>query len=448
MDDFKCVGLCYHYIRSVQSRSEFPRIIGHSFEQFQEHIETIHRNHRFLDPTECCSRNVSKSVRSLNVLLTFDDGLSEHYEVARYLADRKIKAIFFIPSLILTDNIPIYPIILHHVIAIFGVDEFLRCYRLALKEFKLSDQFNVTYQKGKDDPWKTISQIKSILKYQFKINDTERVVKFIYEKLLLKKYPDFKNRVHLTIKQLKEMILMGHTLGVHSHSHASLASPGVTEEDFRREMEEPRVHFKRFLGMEPILFSYPFGRKKDYAPALKYLNHHPIYEGAFTVEEAINTSETSKFELNRLMPEINATGQSLLESLSFLQFKKHHLGFVVTPEQRNKIEAQYQKQFVFDPTQQTHTFIVFDQTIDLYREYICQEGRAKNLKPGFSHVCYQFESREKLEEAEHYIRQSKLGYRVTQLEKAALPECGWVEFYFIKNKGLIEFSIPNGNSKS
>ena len=123
------------------------------------------------------------------------------------------------------------------------------------------------------------------------------------------------------------------------------------------------------------------------------------------------------------------------------RLEKHHLGFIVPVSSISTIEEQTGKKFTFDSIQKCHVLFEYQPTLQIYFEYICQEGRALNQNVGFAHICYKVENIEKLEEIELFIKVNKLGFKVTELEKSESKECGYVVFFFIKNTGLVEFNL-------
>lgn len=125
----------------------------------------------------------------------------------------------------------------------------------------------------------------------------------------------------------------------------------------------------------------------------------------------------------------------------FDRLEKHHLGFVVPLNEKENIEKTFNKKFHYDATQQTHVLFIYDETLRLYKEYICQEGRAAKLKVGFTHFCYNVKDRAQLGEIEDFIEQNKMGYRLTTLEKSGSKECGLITFYFLKNHGIVELNL-------
>ena len=125
------------------------------------------------------------------------------------------------------------------------------------------------------------------------------------------------------------------------------------------------------------------------------------------------------------------------------QLNKHHIGIIIDPKEIPSLEKKYSKIFNVDKTQGTRVMFVKDAELGIFKEFIVQEGRAKNIPIGFYHVCYSVESKNELEKLELFIKEKKLGYPVTQLEKSGSKECGWVKFFFIKIFGFIEFNLIN-----
>jgi hypothetical protein len=124
----------------------------------------------------------------------------------------------------------------------------------------------------------------------------------------------------------------------------------------------------------------------------------------------------------------------------FDKLEKHHIGIIITNEQRDILEK---RGVVFhkDVTQGTHVSFVMDEELGMYREYIVQEGRVAKIKLGFYHFCYNIPDLTTMKNIENFIKDKKLGFPVTKLEKSGSVECGWVRFYFLKNHGVVELNL-------
>ena len=124
----------------------------------------------------------------------------------------------------------------------------------------------------------------------------------------------------------------------------------------------------------------------------------------------------------------------------FDKLEKHHIGIIITNDQKGIMEKQG---IVFhkDVTQGTYVSFVMDEELGMYREYIVQEGRVAKIKPGFYHFCYNIPDLTVMKNIENFIKDKKLGFPVTKLEKSGSVECGWVRFYFLKNHGVVELNL-------
>ena len=164
------LSLCYHYIRDDSAEQSFPRILGTSVDEFEKHIEMFSNYFKLITPSDALffsNGDYNFKENEIGLLLTFDDGLSDHYTAAKILAKHGIKAIFFIPTCILKDELPANPIILHYCIAKFGLSSFLNFLKSSLEK-NLND-FNkhmkkFSYIRGNYD--EVIQKIKYFFKYE------------------------------------------------------------------------------------------------------------------------------------------------------------------------------------------------------------------------------------------------------------------------------------------
>lgn len=299
-------ALCYHYVRPERKIDPFPRLLGNRTDQFRKHIELLTANYQILSPSDILNffyGDFSLDNDRCGLFITFDDGLSDHYQAARILAEKGINAFFFIPTCVLMDEMPANPTIIHYCLAIFGIDRFLAAYRHALEEFNLAiGEHDIPYERGIDDPWKTIDIIKSIFKYKLAYKDARNVLLHIYRNSLLADYPEALTAMHLTVSQIEDMLGMNHSIGVHSHSHPSVAACDLDYEDFEKEVVEPKRYLETTFNVSVEAFSYPFGERQDCLSAEELISKSAQYKLAFTVEEIMNTRETSPLELGRYMP--------------------------------------------------------------------------------------------------------------------------------------------------
>lgn len=299
------LALCYHYIRSARSHKQFPRILGNTASEFHKHIRMLKSQYAVIsldDAYKFSYENFFFKNGKYGVLITFDDGLSDHYLAAGILAEYGISGVFFIPTCILKDRLPANPMIIHYCLAIYGIERFLKVYRETLEEHKFNmKKYDVKFKRGKDNPRKAIPIIKSIFKYRLEKNAARSVLLYIYKNLFCKDYPGALKIMHLTAKQVRNMLNMGHAIGVHSHSHISVAATELPEKDFREEIIEPKRYLERIFHVPINAMSYPFGEKRDCLSSGILIRKTREYRLAFTIEKIVNTKDTLPLELGRYM---------------------------------------------------------------------------------------------------------------------------------------------------
>ena len=313
------LSLCYHYIRDTNSEKLFPKILGTPVNIFEEHIEMLLNNFELITPENALNFSYTDfnwKKNKIGLLITFDDGLSDHYIAAKILAKHGIKALFFIPTCILEENLPVNPIIIHYCIATFGILKFVEELNYRLEKYlDNSLSYEIQFIKGKDNPGQTIKKIKKLFKYDLSSNLSRVILLDLYQTMLHVKYPDAMKIMHLTKEQISEMLEMGHSIGTHTYSHISIGSTSLSDDEFNHEIVEPKNHLEKHFGIQTDFMSYPFGSMRDCLSSKELIMKTNSYKLAFTVEEILNAKSTSPFELGRYMPTSRDTSKSLYNKI-------------------------------------------------------------------------------------------------------------------------------------
>ena len=306
------MGLCYHYLRLNKQSDPFPRILGTNIDEFQNHLSMLQKNYHVISLKDALSISTGGdgfNKKNTGILITFDDGLSDHYTAAKILSELNISAIFFIPTCILEEKLPANPTIIHYTIAVFGIEKFLKEFRESLVNNKLDSKlFDLQYSKSKDNLGETISRIKSTFKYKLGYYDSRKILLDIYKNLFSSEYKNMLSTIHLTESQIREMLEMGHYVGTHTYSHISVAATELNSDDFIKEIISPKNYLEQKFNTKVNSFSYPFGGKNDCLTSSELIKKTSEYNLAFTVEEILNTRNTSPYQLGRY--QINSSDTS------------------------------------------------------------------------------------------------------------------------------------------
>lgn len=125
--------------------------------------------------------------------------------------------------------------------------------------------------------------------------------------------------------------------------------------------------------------------------------------------------------------------------------EKHHIGIAISKEAMPYLEKKFNKHFHFDEIQGVHVLFVQDEDLGFYKEFITIEGRAKNYNNGMHHICFNVPNKQTFHEIQQYIKDNKLGFRLTFPEKSGSIECNFICFYSHRDLGIIEFNILDYN---
>ena len=197
----------YHYVRPKVDL--FPRLIGVSLDDFKTQINYFEENFQIINLKNVQDFYQKNFKMENGMLITFDDGLSDHFDVAKFLSDEKISGVFFINSCILSDNLPPNPTIIHYAIAKHGLESFLKEYDQILKELHIRDTpSKISFIRGKSDIFTTIDKIKNLFKYKFDSNIARKILIELYERLLLNNDHEILSKMHLPLLILLCSIVM------------------------------------------------------------------------------------------------------------------------------------------------------------------------------------------------------------------------------------------------
>lgn len=296
------LSLCYHYLRPAKNLDQFPRILGTTLTEFENQVKMLQKKYQIISLNDVKNfiqndYNFSKT----GMLFTFDDGLSDHFEAAKILSKYNIKGVFYIPTCIF-NNEPANPNIIHYCLANYGIEHFISEYNFFVKDFGLPDNLILTFNKKIDNPWNAIVEIKKKFKYELNYKFTRKILLAIYKKTLLEDFSNPMEMIHLTEEKVKTMIEMGHSIGVHTHTHISVAPSKLTPNEFNLELIIPKKILEQKFSTLVDSISYPYGEKQDCLSSSELLDNTKLYNIAFTVETILNTSKISPLNFGRYQP--------------------------------------------------------------------------------------------------------------------------------------------------
>lgn len=297
---YEVAVLCYHYIIDNDHKRHFPRILGVPEEVFRKQVAAVRRKYCIAEP-----QDLVKAANGINnplfgkksVLFTFDDGLSSHLNSAKILAENDVKAIFFIPTCITIDHEPATPVIIHYLLASYGVDKFIEECK------KTASLVNVSFPCMKlsntDTVWQTIRNIKEFFKYNLDSDKSRYILLKVYSSLMLQQFPDAMKYLHLQKEGIREIVALGHSIGAHSRTHVSLLKTSNYITKIEQELVNPKHDLEEMFDCDVFSLSYPFGEDRDCLNPDELNRYTNQYSLAFTVNEHWNNHTTNRYQYGR-----------------------------------------------------------------------------------------------------------------------------------------------------
>lgn len=302
-EQISCIVVNYHYVRDTHL-TPYPGINGLSVNKFQQQLDYLCRNYEMIDPKDYFKfLRGEQCIPRKSCLLTFDDGLKDHYEtVFPILVDRSVTAVFFLITEPLVGGGVAKVHQIHFLMAKLGQESFREEFFSALDEtfpdidlteFK-GDAFNArTYRYDNQDT----ARLKRLLNYGLPYEVRDSVI----ESLFAKYFDDeqcFCRSLYMTWDEIREMKRMGLVFGRHTHTHPVLSRLGKSEQLY--ELKTSRDIITDKLGDGLLPFSYPYGGGATYSKNTIALLKKLGYAYAFTMIRGINYGNGHRYRLKRM----------------------------------------------------------------------------------------------------------------------------------------------------
>jgi peptidoglycan/xylan/chitin deacetylase (PgdA/CDA1 family) len=257
----------YHYVRDL-ARTRFPAINGLSLKRFRRQLDYIQTHYTSI-AVEDLLEALSSPKRDLPpnpILLTFDDGYSDHFANVFPLLDaRGIKGCFFPPAQAILEHkvldvnkiqftlatVPDAAVLLDQVLALLG--EFRSEYALNAKEEYL---LSVSGEHRYDT--REVTVLKRLLQRELPEPVRVEIVRRLFAEHVTTDEAAFATELYMSVDQIACMRRHGMHIGSHGYSHAWLnqVSPESQVLEIDRSLE-----FLKLLGVgrSDWTMCYPYG---------------------------------------------------------------------------------------------------------------------------------------------------------------------------------------------
>jgi len=282
--------LMYH---SINKNGDYNGLTIHQFKKqldyFKHHWDIMTRK-EFLKCLQTGNNND-------NVVLTFDDGLSCHYDIVYpILKERGLFGVFFASTGQYEKNKLLNVHRTHYLLDRYNSKKiFEYASKLVTTEMvneKRIEEYNEEVYKDQNNSefdYKT----KRLLNYYLKPMWKDQILDIVMGSVAFNLEQHIANEFYMSLKQMKKMSEDGMLIGSHTISHPLLSE--LNEEQQEREIIGCHAFLKEYLKLNYGLFAYPYGGKSSFNATTKCILHDYkdidysfIVEGKEAKEEVIH----------------------------------------------------------------------------------------------------------------------------------------------------------------
>jgi len=261
----------YHYVRDLE-HSRFPGINGLSIERFRRQLDYIqtHFVPITVDRLLQAARSVDNELPSNSILLTFDDGYSDHFTNVFPLLDAEgIQGCFFPPAKAVLENRVLDVNKIHFVLSavpdagrlldqVFGsLSEFESQYT-----FKTREAYFQSFVGDHRYDTREVIFLKRLLQRELPEPVRAEIVRRLFAEYVTSDEASFSRELYMSVEQMASMRTRGMHIGSHGYSHAWLDR--LSPDDQAVEIDRS-IEFLRLLGVPATDWTmcYPYGGYND-----------------------------------------------------------------------------------------------------------------------------------------------------------------------------------------
>ena len=287
----------YHYVRDLP-RTRFPRIKGMLTSDFREQVVTLASSFEMasLESALAFTKGEYQPARDL-CLLTFDDGLKEHYtEATALLGDLGLQGVFFLITGCLEEH-RVAPVHMNHFLtAALGLDEYKTAF---LKQAGGSRGAVDPETARRTYPWDSeeAAQFKYLFNFVLPPSERDAVVRDLFQKYLGDE-KSFSQDLYLSWTEARDMQARGMALGGHTHEHRPLSRLSQAEQ--AADLAKCRRLLDANLESAEWPFCYPYGKNDSFNEDSVAVLQQLGFTCAFTTETAPNRPGGDPYRITRV----------------------------------------------------------------------------------------------------------------------------------------------------
>jgi peptidoglycan/xylan/chitin deacetylase (PgdA/CDA1 family) len=299
-----CAVAMYHYIRDT-ARTPFPRLHALDLDAFDAQIAFLGGARRIIDYNDFEAGLDGGSLPAKASLLTFDDGVRDHYDVMPRLVVRGARGVFFVSG----DTVATVPRVLnvhkvHFLVATWGAEALLERLSQAVPPQYAPSVAADTASVDAASPelyrydGRAARSVKRLLNYALPLDLATGLLTDLFEEQFGSETM-FARDLYLSSSMVGEMSRAGMTFGFHTETHPVLSRLSAARQ--RLELERGPALIRELTGQQRVPFCIPHGHRSSYNDDTVAMLAEMGYSLAFTAVRAVaGYAPASRFEIPRL----------------------------------------------------------------------------------------------------------------------------------------------------
>ncbi|MEZ5353280.1 MAG: polysaccharide deacetylase family protein [Bryobacteraceae bacterium] len=288
----------YHYVRDLP-RTPYPRLKAMLTGDFRAQVSTLREQFEMATLESALAFLAGSYAPKRDLcLLTFDDGVAEHYDtVTPILAEAGIEGQFFLISSCVEEH-KVAPVHMNHFL-MAGMD-FADYRREMLERLGATDEGVDEAVARNTYRWDTleVARFKYLFNFVAAPEIRDGAVAGLFESRIGNE-AEFARQLYVSWEQARAMQSAGMRMGGHTHWHRPLATLGA--EDLEFDLGSCRRLLDANLAPQHLWpFSYPYGKLSSFSKETVRLLGELGFSCSFTTEVGPSGAGTDAFHIRRV----------------------------------------------------------------------------------------------------------------------------------------------------
>jgi peptidoglycan/xylan/chitin deacetylase (PgdA/CDA1 family) len=289
-------SVMYHYVRPVEN-SELRYL---SVDDFDKQLDWLSANVGDFISRENWE-NAKQGAPQKGVLLTFDDGLKDHFSHVLPILQRKnLFAIFFVNTQPLLSPVVLAVHMTHLLLSTGKSREILDLFTdlLPKKIWRKIEAGTAANAYSKQLDTDNNKSIKKLVNYLFDEFNTQEILEGVCEKILGKSIEQISRNWYLSVDEVLQLHDSGMKIGSHSVTHRLLSK--LSPAEMYAELESSKLLLEEITDSRVDEFCYPYGGERSYTN----LTHRYLDMLDYSVAHDVNPKPIAKsdFETRFSLP--------------------------------------------------------------------------------------------------------------------------------------------------